>query len=353
MLATETIAKVLQQLNKLTQIHKNKSLENIYISLAAHDTKTIQNISLCIKSFETAISSLDSILSQIGTTESLNKPNIIAALENLEIAINFYKKQYFLINNLDYDIITNASQLKEYQSFTEDVNKNIATYQKAINEKTSAFDELFQEIKSNKIPVIEHKIDTCSEKINNLAKSAQELNVQFYSHSLSGHFAKEANKLKYTHPNDKFYKRFKYLTSPYHVWLIFTFLGMIGIFYLSYYLAFVCQVTDYKNLITYSPMLMVLVWFTWFSSKQFSYIKQLHDEYEYKTVLSSSYIVYKNTVEDATDASKEATLLLLKYVLANIATSPVQSVKPDVHTPFSEIINTVSKLPTKSNSEPK
>lgn len=186
------------------------------------------------------------------------------------------------------------------------------------------------------------RFDACIDKVNNLEQSAKDLNLQFYSHTLSGHFANEANKLKYTHPsNDAFWKRFKYLTSPYYVWLIFTFLGMIGIFYFSYYLAFVCQITDYKNLITYSPMFMVLVWFTWFSSKQFSYIKQLHDEYEYKTVLSSSYIVYKNTVEDATDASKEATLLLLKYVIANIATSPVQSVRPDVHTPFTELLSTV------------
>lgn len=159
MLTKQTIEKVLQQLKKLTEIHKNKSLANIYISLSPHDIETIQNISLCIKSFETAINSLNSILSQIETSASLNKASTISALRNLEIAINFYKKQYFLVNNLDYSTIEQTTSLhKEIKESTEKFNNFFTKFQKDADDRILSLDALFQSINDTTVPFYKKKI---------------------------------------------------------------------------------------------------------------------------------------------------------------------------------------------------
>lgn len=94
-----------------------------------------------------------------------------------------------------------------------------------------------------------------------------------------------------------------------------------------------------------APFFMILTWFTWFSSKQFSYIKQIRDEYEYKYALSKSYLSYRKEAEDLSGTDKkELLLLLLGSVINNIATSPVQSVKSDCHTPFSEILSAAKEV---------
>lgn len=88
---------------------------------------------------------------------------------------------------------------------------------------------------------------------------------------------------------------------------------------------------------------MILVWFTWFSSKQFSYTKQICDEYEYKYALSKSYLSYRDEAKElAARGNNDAILVaLLDSVIKNVATSPVKSVKPDCHTPFTEVFSSI------------
>lgn len=79
------------------------------------------------------------------------------------------------------------------------------------------------------------------------------------------------------------------------------------------------------------PIFMILVWFTWFTSKQFSYTKQICDEYEYKYALSKSYLSYREEAKELAERRKNDVILvaLLYSVIKNIATSPVKSVKLD------------------------
>lgn len=79
------------------------------------------------------------------------------------------------------------------------------------------------------------------------------------------------------------------------------------------------------------PIFMILVWFTWFTSKQFSYTKQICDEYEYKYALSKSYLSYREKAKELAERGKNDVILvaLLDSVIKNIATSPVKSVKLD------------------------
>lgn len=86
----------------------------------------------------------------------------------------------------------------------------------------------------------------------------------------------------------------------------------------------------------------------WFISKQFSYTKQICDEYEYKYALSKSYLSYRNEAKKVSNNEKnkyDAIMVsLLDSVIKNIATSPVKAVKPDCHTPFTEVFDSFKDI---------
>lgn len=144
------------------------------------------------------------------------------------------------------------------------------------------------------------------------------------------------------------FKNLREVLTPYWCWLFATLAGMGAILYEALELSHIIKdslmnnVQPLNSILPYFGIYVILVWFTWFSSKQFSYTKQICDEYEYKYALSKSYIIYKNEAESViTEHSSNAVLLaLLDSVIKNIAHSPVQSVKQDVHTPFSEVLKT-------------
>ena len=134
---------------------------------------------------------------------------------------------------------------------------------------------------------------------------------------------------------------FKWLCTPYWGWLGATFIGMCSIFVVAYIVFVSSKDVSYINIISKRmPLFMILIWFTWFCSKQFSYTKQICDEYEYKYLLSMSYLGYKNEAKEMGDEEQSKALLitLLDSVIKNIATSPIQCVKSDCHTPFSEVL---------------
>ena len=131
-----------------------------------------------------------------------------------------------------------------------------------------------------------------------------------------------------------------WMFTPYWVWLSATFLGMYNILNTAYiFFGSNISVNHFEINIFFQriPLFMIWIWFTWFCSKQFSYTKQVCDEYEYKYVLSMSYLSYRNEAKNISDGSDNEAIIvsLLDSVIKNIATSPVQSVKVDSHTPFS------------------
>ena len=89
--------------------------------------------------------------------------------------------------------------------------------------------------------------------------------------------------------------------------------------------------------------------------KQFSYTKQICDEYEYKYALSKSYLSYRDEAKLLAEArNNEAILIaLLDSIIKNIAQSPVQSVQRDCHTPFSEVFYAVKNVYTIEKDEKK
>lgn len=147
-----------------------------------------------------------------------------------------------------------------------------------------------------------------------------------------------------------------WMFTPYWVWLSATFLGMYNILNTAYiFFGSNISVNHFEINIFFQriPLFMIWIWFTWFCSKQFSYTKQVCDEYEYKYVLSMSYLSYRNEAKNISDGSDNEAIIvsLLDSVIKNIATSPVQSVKVDCHTPFSEVVNAMKTTVTKTKSE--
>ena len=144
----------------------------------------------------------------------------------------------------------------------------------------------------------------------------------------------------------------KALLTPYWCWLGLTFSGMACIAKIAYSLYYINS-TKFDHLEPYLlfanlPVFMILVWFTWFCSKQFSYTKQICDEYEYKYALSKSYLSYSDEAKNVSDNDRgkyDAIMVsLLDSVIKNIATSPVKSVKPDCHTPFTEVFGSLKDI---------
>ena len=146
----------------------------------------------------------------------------------------------------------------------------------------------------------------------------------------------------------------KAILTPYWCWLSLTFLGMFSIFTRAeeFYTENMLEILKLKPFLFLGnlPFFMILVWFTWFCSKQFSYTKQICDEYEYKYALSKSYLSYRDeakniALNDEDKGKYEAVIVsLLDSVIKNIATSPVKSVKPDCHTPFTEVFGSLKDV---------
>lgn len=147
----------------------------------------------------------------------------------------------------------------------------------------------------------------------------------------------------------KLFEELKAILTPYWCWLGLTFIGMACIAKVAYSLYYINSTKvdhlDPYLLFANLPVFMILVWFTWFSSKQFSYTKQICDEYEYKYALSKSYLSYRDEAKElAARGNNDAILVaLLDSVIKNIATSPVKSVKPDCHTPFTEVFGSLKE----------
>lgn len=163
--------------------------------------------------------------------------------------------------------------------------------------------------------------------------------------------------LGYIHKNPEDRKEYKEtilgILTPYWCWLFATLCGMGLILHMALRVCtrFEYEIPTYNRLLPYVSIYLILIWFTWFASKQFSYTKQICDEYEYKYALAKSYMNYKNEAVSVI-VEKEGNpilLTLLDSVIKNIAHSPVQSVKQDVHTPFSEVFKTVKEAFPKKN----
>lgn len=149
------------------------------------------------------------------------------------------------------------------------------------------------------------------------------------------------------------------LMTPFWCWLIGIFIGMGSIFVIALerYISLRnrgLSVSAYiENIIPSIALCLILIWFTWFCSKQFSYIKQICDEYEYKYVLSKSYLSYRDEAKGLGDSTEVNALLisLLDSVIKNIATSPVRLVKLDSHMPIAELLKILNPInnSTKNN----
>ena len=152
--------------------------------------------------------------------------------------------------------------------------------------------------------------------------------------------------------NARVFKSMEGLLTPYWCWLFLTFVGMSIILYKAITVSSeikpdkITGSSVLELIVPHIGVYVILVWFTWFSAKQFSYTKQIADEYEYKYALAKAYMSYKDEAISVVIEHKNNPYLvaLLDTVIKNIANSPVQCVKQDVHTPFSEVLKAAKEI---------
>lgn len=265
-----------------------------------------------------------------------------------------YKKRITTLENKINELNNKIDRLvKNNQYLQENVGLKISNTNKMYEKLTAEImkcstearvniDNLLKEY-SEHVQVIKSELNSQNEKaqseVKDIIESIEDIKKDVHRNKLSRYFSNEHIKLKRPFKENKF-------NSQYWGWLGATFLGMISILLFDIYIinSFDSKSgTNLTQVMIKLPSMMILVWFTWFCSKQFSYVKQICDEYEYKYVLSESYIAYRDEARAIAKNINDEHILavLLDSVIKNIATSPVQTVKFDSHIPFSELIGAI------------
>lgn len=265
-----------------------------------------------------------------------------------------YKKRITTLENKINELNNKIDRLvKNNQYLQENVGLKISNTNKMYEKLTAEImkcstearvniDNLLKEY-SEHVQVIKSELNSQNEKaqseVKDIIESIEDIKKDVHRNKLSRYFSNEHIKLKRPFKENKF-------NSQYWGWLGATFLGMISILLFDIYIinSFDSKSgTNLTQVMIKLPSMMILVWFTWFCSKQFSYVKQICDEYEYKYVLSESYIAYRDEARSIAKNINDEHILavLLDSVIKNIATSPVQTVKFDSHIPFSELIGAI------------
>ncbi|WP_293837899.1 hypothetical protein [uncultured Phascolarctobacterium sp.] len=261
----------------------------------------------------------------------------ITTLENKINELNnkierLIKNNQYLQENVELKI---SDTNKMYDELTAEVMKSSTEAKVNIDNLLKEYSEHVQVIKSE----LNSKNEKAQSEVIDIVESIEDIKNDVHRNKLSRYFSNEHIKLKRPFKENQF-------NSQYWGWLGATFLGMISILLFAVYIinSFDSKSgTNITQVMVKLPFMMTLVWFTWFCSKQFSYVKQICDEYEYKYVLSESYIAYRDEARAIAKNINDEHILavLLDSVIKNIATSPVQTVKFDSHIPFSELIGAI------------
>ena len=261
----------------------------------------------------------------------------ITTLENKINELNnkierLIKNSQYLQENVELKI---SDTNKMYDELTAEVMKSSTEAKVNIDNLLKEYSEHVQVIKSE----LNSKNEKAQSEVIDIVESIEDIKNDVHRNKLSRYFSNEHIKLKRPFKENQF-------NSQYWGWLGATFLGMISILLFAVYIinSFDSKsATNITQVMVKLPFMMTLVWFTWFCSKQFSYVKQICDEYEYKYVLSESYIAYRDEARAIAKNINDEHILavLLDSVIKNIATSPVQNVKFDSHIPFSELIGAI------------
>lgn len=261
----------------------------------------------------------------------------ITTLENKINELNnkidrLVKNNQYLQENVGLKI---SNTNKMYDKLTAVVMKSSTEARVNINSLLKEYSDHVQVIKSE----LNSQNEKAQSEVKDIIESIEDIKNDVHRNKLSRYFSNEHIKLKRPFKENKF-------NSQYWGWLGATFLGMFFILLFATYIIWSFNSESGTNLtqvIVRLPFMMILVWFTWFCSKQFSYVKQICDEYEYKYVLSESYIAYRDEARAIAKNINDEHILavLLDAVIKNIATSPVQTVKFDSHIPFSELIGAI------------
>ncbi len=130
------------------------------------------------------------------------------------------------------------------------------------------------------------------------------------------------------------------LNTPKNKWMSVLFLSLLAI-------PLVLALIEYKmpfdpenilvSMSVRTPVIVSINWTAWFSSKKYSYLSSIQDDYRYKYALAMAYEGYSEEVMKLNNHS-ELSALLLGKLIENISQNPLDHVKSGPHTPWAETL---------------
>ena len=282
-----------------------RDLENQIVNFEKHLNKCQENAKAMIEKAQKEFDKYTLSMKEKNSLAEKQIDNIFEKIKNEEERFSVYKSNFGSLQHIvddeiqkirkqcSADIIKIVNEEKNYfskeknkiQSLQEDLknefnelqNRNLNEIKKIYINKYNGVLSEFEDDKEKKLREIENfKI-----KVNQELRSLQN---DIFNEQLAKYFLKEHDKLK---GNISWNTKNEILT-PYWCWLGLTFAGMGFICYFAKDVYDSQALSEWQQVFSRLPLFTILIWFTWFCSKQFSYIKQICDEYEYKYALSKS-----------------------------------------------------------------
>ena len=191
----------------------------------------------------------------------------ITTLENKINELNnkidrLVKNNQYLQENIGLKI---SNTNKMYEKLTAEIMKCSTEARVNIDNLLKEYSEHVQVIKSE----LNSQNEKAQSEVKDIIESIEDIKKDVHRNKLSRYFSNEHIKLKRPFKENKF-------NSQYWGWLGATFLGMISILLFDIYIinSFDSKSgTNLTQVMIKLPSMMILVWFTWFCSKQFSYVK--------------------------------------------------------------------------------
>ena len=134
----------------------------------------------------------------------------------------------------------------------------------------------------------------------------------------------------------------KELTSTWRFWAALFLLGIGTLIFIGntqFFPLLEKQTIEPAALIVRLMLTGPVIWFTWFSARQYAHVLRVGEDYSFKEAAAMAYVGYRNEV----DADPEMLKLLQEYAIKNFGNNPAELLlkKVDASTPLHDLIDKV------------
>ncbi|WP_155272091.1 hypothetical protein [Aeromonas hydrophila] len=241
--------------------------------------------------------------------------NTASSLLTKSLNSYFYEREE-VINNLGKSVRESlSSQLDDIRSQSSSLNalaKKVQDgYERERAESTSLIKELQQVFDENK-----NKYSILFDDLENATNGIKDRGIEI------DNILQMANQQGMA---SSFQKRVKELFIPRMAWLGVFAITILALIIISYHIV-IPGVTaidgfNWEVLLKHIPMTLPVIWVAWFSSKQYTQMSKLKEDYEYKFAVAMAYHGYKR---EAMELNSEMHGKLLESILSHFSDNPIR-----------------------------